>query len=78
MKWGRSRSSGDSWEVPGVQVGGGGSLEAVVSAGVVRKRTESAGVGDKAEVTHCWPGGEGGQRITRVNNDPSAGDYISG
>lgn len=57
---------------------GGGSLEAVVSAGVVRKRTESAGVGDKAEVTHCWPGGEGGQRITRVNNDPSAGDYISG
>lgn len=28
---------------------------------VVRKRTESAGVGDKAEVTHCWPGGEGSE-----------------
>lgn len=35
---------------------------------VVRKRTESGGAVDKAEVTHCWPGGEG-QKMTRVNND---------
>lgn len=42
--------------------GGGGAAWRQWSAlTVVRKRTESGGAGDKAEVTHCWPGGEGSE-----------------
>lgn len=42
-------------------MGGGAAWRQWSALTVVRKRTESGGAGDKAEVTHCWPGGEGSE-----------------